>query len=303
MNIDHLRYLVEIVNQGSIFRAAQALYVSQPSLSTAIRNLEEELKITLFHRSNKGSLLTREGESVYRYARTILEQVDNIKSVSQSPEQSSFRLVTKSYSYVMEAFVAMCAEYNRDEKLDFSIRTEDLMGVIDGVACCRYDLGILVINNQSLALCDSILSSNHMESFRITEMPVNVNISKKHPLLSVSPFPFEKLNNYMFVKYESEKTNSISYMPELSSLKIINPNKTITVTDRELKCNVVSQTTAFSIGCKLHPRFMSKFDIVAIPIPGNFATLSYIKLKNSYLTKESKRFLEILRRELDSSNG
>lgn len=299
MNIEQLRYLVEIVNHGSISKAAQALYVSQPSLSNAIKNLESEVSATLFHRSNKGNVLTKEGEKVYRYAKIILEQVDNIRAVPESAGQSSFSLVTKSYSYVMEAFVKMCSEYNKDGKLDFTIKTDDLMGVIESVSCCECDLGILLINNQSLDLCDSILKSNNMEFCKIKELPVNINLKNGHPLLAEDPFPFEKLNNYMFVKYENEKTNGISYMPELQSLKIINPDKTISVTDRELKCNVVSQTTAFSIGCKLHPRFASNFDLVAVPIPGNFATLAYIKLKNTYLTKESKRFLEILNEEIE----
>lgn len=299
MNIDQLRYIVEVANHGSISKAAQSIYISQPSLSNAIKNLETEIKATVFYRSNKGNVLTKEGEEVYRRAKIILEQVDNIKSVSESSEKASFRLVTKSYSFVMEAFVKMCSQYNKEEKLDFSIKNADLMGVIDSVSCCESDLGILLINNHFLKLCGSILKSNNMEFHKIKELPVNVNLRSDHPLLAEEPFPFEKLSNYMFVKYANQEKNDISYMPELQSLKIINPNKTISVTDRELKCNVVSQTTAFSIGCKLHPRFMSNFDIVAVPIPGNFAILAYLKLKKTYLTKEAKKFIKILKEEVE----
>lgn len=295
MNIDQLRYFVEIIKYGSFSKASQAIYVSQPSISISIRRLEEEVGATLILRNNKGLMLTKEGEEIYKYAKIILEQVDNIKKTSEITDTSSFRIITTNYSPVMEAFVKLCAEYESKTKIEFNIKNDDLMGVIESVYNLESDLGILLINSQSLELCESILKTNNIDFFKLYNVPVNVNISSTHPLASKDPFPFEELKDYMYVRYADDKNNTISYMPKLSSLNIINPNKIISVTDRELKCNIVSQTNAFSIGCTLHPRFLKNFNIVAISIPSSFSTLGYIKLKNVILSDEAKAFIKILK--------
>jgi DNA-binding transcriptional LysR family regulator len=294
MNIHQLRYFVEIIKHGSISKASVALYVSQPSISNSIKKLEEEVGATLIMRNNKGIMLTKEGEDIYKYAVIVLEQVDKIKRVSETDETSSLRVVSTNYSPVMEAFVKLCNEYESKSKVAFNMKNDDLMGVIKSVYNLESDIGVLLINKQSLELCESIIKTNNIEFFKLYDVSVNVNISSTHPLVSRDPFPFEELKDYMYVRYD-DNNNTISYIPELSSLNIINPNRVISVTDRELKCNVVSQTNAFSIGCTLHPRFLKNFNIVAIPIPGNFSTLGYVKLKNSILSEEAKDFIKILR--------
>lgn len=294
MNIHQLKYFVEIIKHGSISKASVALYVSQPSISNSIKKLEEEVGATLIMRNNKGIMLTKEGEDIYKYANIVLDQVDKIKRVSETDETSSLRVVSTNYSPVMEAFVKLCKEYEAKSKVIFNIKNDDLMGVIKSVYNLESDIGVLLINKQSLELCESIIKTNNIEFVKLYDVSVNVNISKTHPLVSKEPFPFEELKDYMYVRYD-DNNNTISYIPELSSLNIINPNKIISVTDRELKCNVVSQTNAFSIGCTLHPRFLKNFNIVAIPIPGNFSTLGYVKLKNSILSDEAKDFIKILR--------
>lgn len=296
MNIHQLRYFVEIIKLGSISKASHALYVSQPSVSNSIKRLEEEVGATLILRNNKGILLTKEGEDIYQYAKIVLEQVDKIKKISENIDTHSFRIVTTNYSPVMEAFVKLCSVYESTNRLDFNIKNDDLMGVIESVYNLECDLGILLINDQSLELCESILKTYNIEFFKLYNVPVNINISGTHPLINKDPFPFEELKDYMYVRYADEKSNTISYMPELSTLNIINPKKVISVTDRELKCNVVSQTDAFSIGCTLHPRFLKNFNIVAIPIPGSFSTLGYVKLRNSILSEEAKEFIKILKK-------
>lgn len=293
MNIHQLRYFVEIIRQGSISKASVALYVSQPSISNSIKKLEEEVGATLILRNNKGIMLTKEGEDIYKYANIVLEQVDKIKRVSETDETSSLRIVSTNYSPVMEAFVKLCMEYESKTKVNFNIKNDDLMGVIKSVYNMECDIGVLLINKQSLELCESILKTNNIEFYKLYDVSVNINISKSHPLVNKDPFPFEELKDYMYVRYDDN--SAISYIPELSSLNIINPNKIISVTDRELKCNIVSQTNAFSIGCTLHPRFLKNFNIVAIPIPGNFSTLGYVKLKNSIISDEASVFIKILR--------
>ncbi|MGB4438653.1 MAG: hypothetical protein WBJ13_05365 [Sedimentibacter sp.] len=112
------------------------------------------------------------------------------------------------------------------------MKNDDLMGVIKSVYNLESDIGVLLINKQSLELCESIIKTNNIEFFKLYDVSVNVNISSTHPLVSRNPFPFEELKDYMYVRYD-DNNNTISYIPELSSLNIINPNRVISVTDRE----------------------------------------------------------------------
>ncbi len=299
MNLKQLKYILEIERQGSISRAAQVLFVSQPSLSNSIRELEDELGVTIFLRSQSGIKTTPEGSQICKYARSALSQLDNITKVSLNLQSTDFRISTEQYSFVMEAFIKLCLKYEQNnESLNFTILNAEMMEVINSVAKLESDLGFILINNSAQKVCTDILQAKNIDCVSIGDLSLNVNLRSNHPLLDELPFPFYKLNEYMFVKYANEKNYPLSYMPDLTTLKIINPRKIVSVNDRELKCNIVSQTNAFSIGCTLHPDFMCKFNIVSIPIPNNFASLCYIKTKNSYLSPEAISFIELLKKEL-----
>ena len=170
--------------------------------------------------------------------------------------------------------------------------------IIDDVANFNSNLGVLLINNTSEELCKKILDSKNLSFVPLYKLTVNINLRVDHPLAHIEPFPFEKLSRYMFVKYSEGKNAELSYMPELKSLNIINPDKIISVSDRDLKCSTISETDAFGVGCTLYPEFMSHYKITAIPIPDNFAILGYIYIKNSHLSTEAKEFIALLKEEL-----
>ncbi len=297
MNIQQLKYILEIERQGSISKAAQTLFISQPSLSNAIREFESELGLSVFLRSKNGIKLTAEGSEICKYARSALFHLDNINKLSTN--KSNFHLTTENCSFVMEAFIKLCQRYESNENMDFTLKNDEMMDVINSVSNLESDLGVLLINSSTFDLCISILNSKNLEYTLIKKLAVNINLRKDHPLLAETPFPFHKLKNYMYVKYANEKNHTLSYMPDLSSLEIINPQKTISVADRELKCSIVSKTDSFSVGCTLHPDFYAKFNITTIPIPDNYANLGFIKTKGSYLSSECDEFIKLLREELN----
>ena len=298
MNLQQMKYLIEIERQGSISKAAQTLFISQPSLSNSIKELENEMGVTIFLRTKKGITITDKGHEVLRYAKAIESQLEMLYQSLEDPRTASFRLSTENYSFCMRAFAKMCKSGSKYEKLSYSINNHPLSDVIEDVVNCNSDLGILLINTSGLSLCQKILEAKNLNFVPLCRLPVNVNLREDHPLAQIDPFPFEKLSQYMFVKYSEEKSAALSYMPELKSLNIINPDKIISVSDRDLKCNIIAETNAFGIGCTLHPEFMSHYKIIAIPIPNNYAILGYIYVKNSMLSDESQEFIALLKEEL-----
>lgn len=298
MNIQQLKYVLEIAKQGSFSKAAQRLFISQPSLSNAIKELEQEIGMTIFLRNQNGIKITPIGIELCNKVRTILEQIDDIYTLSSTKQSYTFKLATENYSFAMAAFNEFCKEYQHFDKINFAIQNYEMMEVIESVANLESDLGILLINSSSFNACVSILIAKNLEYVKLAELPVNINLRSKHPLLKDPDFKFEQLNQYPFVRYANEKKHVLSYMPNLSTLGIINPEKSIYVTDRELKCNIVSQTDAFSIGSTLHPDYIAKFDIIARPIPDNYVSVCYIKTNNSILSKEALRFIELLKNNL-----
>ena len=298
MNLHQMKYIIEVEKQGSISKAAQALFISQPSLSNSIKELENEIGFTVFLRTKKGISITEKDRNVLKYARIIVSQVEAMYRSIDDTSATSFKLSTENYSFCMKAFSKMCKISEGNDKLNFSINNMPLADVIDDVANFNSDLGILLINNTSEELCKKILDSRNLTFVPMYKLTVNINLRENHPLAGIDPFPFDRLSQYMFVKYIDGKNADLSYMPELKSLNIINPDKTICVSDRDLKCNIISKTDAFGVGCTLHPEFMSHYRITAVPIPDNFAILGYIYIKNSRLSDEAKQFIQLLKEEL-----
>ena len=135
MTLQQLRYVVTIAEIGTISKAAEELFVSQPSLTKALKELEKEMQITIFDRTNKGIHVSREGEIFLGYARQVLEQAALIeeKYKHKSGGKQEFCISTQHYSFAVNAFVDLIKEYG-SENYDFSLRETQTYEIIDDVA-------------------------------------------------------------------------------------------------------------------------------------------------------------------------
>ncbi len=123
MTLTQLKYIVTIAGAGTISEAAKQLFIAQPSLTAAVKDLEKELGITIFHRTNKGVLLTAEGEEFLGYARQVIEQTSLLEEryFGTGPVRRQFCVSTQHYSFAVEAFVDLLKQYGSDE-YEFHIR-------------------------------------------------------------------------------------------------------------------------------------------------------------------------------------
>ena len=148
MTLQQLKYVIEVSRSRSISKAAQNLFISQPSLSNALKELENEIGIIIFLRTNKGIVLTPEGSEFLGYARQVVEQADlleNRYSNTQSLQQH-FSVSAQHYAFAVSAFVLLLKEYNRDE-YEFTLKETKTYEIIEDVKNLRSEIGILYVND------------------------------------------------------------------------------------------------------------------------------------------------------------
>ena len=212
MTLQQLRYVTMVAETGTITEAANRLYISQPSLTNAIHELEKEMNIVIFNRTNKGISLSREGEDFLGYARQILEQAaileDKYKGNGGGKKQ--YCVSTQHYSFAVNAFVDLIKEYGQDE-YDFSLRETQTYEIIEDVARLRSEIGILFLNDFNEAVINKILKSYDLEFHQLYVAKPHVFISRKHPLAGKDRIINEELEEYTDDGFSDSVSDDIDY--------------------------------------------------------------------------------------------
>ncbi|MBQ9863652.1 MAG: LysR family transcriptional regulator, partial [Lachnospiraceae bacterium] len=161
MTIQQLIYVITISEAGSLNKAAETLYISQPSLTSSMQELEKELGITIFNRSGRGVSLTNDGLEFMQYARHVVQQYDRLMEKYGNGEavKKKFGVSTQHYSFAVKSFVEMVKQFNMDE-YEFAIRETKTREVIDDVAVGRSEIGILYLSDFNRKAIEKILKSN-----------------------------------------------------------------------------------------------------------------------------------------------
>lgn len=164
MTLAQLKYVVTTAQTGTISEAAKQHFISQPSLTASIRELEQELGISIFARSNKGVTLTPEGEVFLGYARQVIEQMALIEETYQGKQgiRHQFCVSAQHYSFVVEAFVELLQQYGGEE-YDFRIRETETYQIIEDVARLRSEVGVLYLNGFNETVICKELRENNLE--------------------------------------------------------------------------------------------------------------------------------------------
>ena len=159
MTLLQLKYVVEVAAAGTISGAAKKLYIAQPSLTAAIKELEHEIGFSLFTRTNKGVVISPDGEEFLGYARQVIEQANLIEEryFGAVPQKRQFCVSTQHYSFAVEAFVDLIREYGGEE-YDFRIRETQTYELIEDVAKLRSEVGVLYLSVRPIRLQAAVLS-------------------------------------------------------------------------------------------------------------------------------------------------
>ena len=183
MTLKQLEYVVKVAECGTVSGAAKALFVAQPSLSAAIQELESEMHLTLFHRTNKGVIVTKEGEVFLSYARQILEQTALLESRYKGDpvRKQAFCVSTQHYSFAVNAFVDLIRERGGD-RYDFSLRETQTYEIIEDVAQRKSEIGLLYLNDFNRTALQKLLRGADLDFTPLFTAHAHVFLSSNHPL-------------------------------------------------------------------------------------------------------------------------
>jgi len=282
MTLQQLRYIVMVAETGTITEAAGKLYISQPSLTNAIHELEKEMNITIFNRTNKGISVSKEGEDFLSYARQILEQAaileDRYKGGNGGRKQ--YCVSTQHYSFAVNAFVDLIKQFGQDE-YDFSLRETQTYEIIEDVARLRSEIGILFIND-------------FHELF--TARP-HVFISRKHPLAECSVIHNEQLEEYPYLSFEQGEHNSFYFSEEIFSETA--RKKNIRVRDRATLFNLLIGLNGYTVSSGIIDKKLNGKDIIAVPLADESDMhIGYITHRKGMLSRLGSTYLEAIRKYL-----
>ena len=296
MTLQQLKYVITVAETGTITEAAEKLYISQPSLTNAIHELEKEMNIQIFNRTNKGISISKEGEVFLGYARQVLEQVvileDKYKGSGGGKKQ--FCVSTQHYSFAVNAFVDLIKKYGQDE-YDFSLRETQTYEIIEDVAKMKSEIGILFLNSFNEAVINKILKSHELEFHQLFVAKPHVFISRNHPLAGKTMITNEELEPYPYMSFEQGEHNSFYFSEEIFSPS--ERKKNIRVRDRATLFNLLIGLNGYTVCSGIIDRELNGKDIIAVPLAQESdMRIGYITHRKGLISRLGNTYLEALRR-------
>ena len=301
MTIQQLRYVIVICEEGSLNKASEQLYIAQPSLTSAVQELEKELGITIFNRGGRGVTPTNDGLEFIRYAREVLSQYDNLleKYGKNGNLKKKFGISTQHYSFAVKSFVEMVKHFGTDE-YEFAIRETMTRNVIDDVAGGKSEIGILYLNDFNRKPLEKLLKSNSLTFTPLTECNAYVYLWKGHPLAGRASIKFDDLKEYPCLSFEQGDKGSFYYAEEILSTNEY--PKTIKATDRATMLNLMIGLNGYTLCSGVISEELNGSDYLAVPFEPDDDTVAsnmvigYISKKNLLLS----HIAELYVKELDN---
>ena len=303
MTLQQLKYVITISEIGSLNRAAEVLYVSQPSLSEAVRDLERSLGITIFHRSGRGVTLTNDGAEFIAYARQLYNQYEELmdKYGESGSLKKKFNVSTQHYSFAVKAFVETVKQFNAAE-YDFAIHETKTREVIEDVSELRSEIGILYLSSFNQKAIMKLLKANDLVFNRLIDCGAYVYLWKGHPLANCKSIRLEQLSDYPCLSFE-QGTNSSFYFAE----EILSTNdypQTIHANDRATMLNLMVGLNGYTLCSGIICEELNGSDYAAVPFEtendpdASQMEIGYIMKKNHILSKIGSLYIQEIEKYL-----
>lgn len=295
MTIQQLRYIVSVVENGTITEAAKKLYISQPSLSNAIKDIEEEVGITIFIRSRAGIVVTPEGMEFVGYARQVLHQMALLedKYISHTPGKIRFAVSSPHYVFTTNAFVDIVDQYGK-ERFEFILHETTTSQIIDDVKNRYSDLGIINVSRSNEAAVRKALEENKLSFHQLFITKPQVFMRADHPLAQKASVGVGDLITYPRLNYVHSSEEALHFASELFS--DLSTEKSIEVSDTGTIVNLMLGTEAYYISNGFFPRYLKGDKIVAVPLDEDeLMAIGYILSDKQELSEQGKAYIEKLR--------
>lgn len=303
MTLMQLRYIITISETGSLNKAADLLYVSQPSLTSSVKELEKELGITIFNRSGRGVTLTNDGAEFLLYAKQIYSQYETVmeKYTKGGTYKKKFGVSTQHYSFAVKAFVDMAKSFDMS-KYEFAIRETKTKEVISDVSTLKSEIGVLYLCEFNRKPMMKLLGSANLEFHHLIDCEAYVYLWKNHPLAGEPSIIFSQLDGYPCLSFE-QGDNSSFYLAE----EILSTNEysqTIKANDRATMLNLMVGLNGYTLCSGIICEELNGSDFVAVPFrddeqnQNSAMEIGYVVRKNTTLSKMGELYVASIKKYL-----
>lgn len=294
MTLNQLKYVITLSKVNSINEAAKLLFISQPSLTSALKSLEEELGFDIFLRSKTGISLTVKGSEFLGYAKSVVEQYDilDAKYISQNVAKRSFQVSLQHYTFAVNAFVEVINQYGMDE-YEFEIHETKTYEVIENVKNQKSEIGVLYMNDYNSIVLSKILSDANLEFVPLFDCNIYVYMSKSNPLAKKKLIKMEELDEYPCLAFAQGDYNSFYFAEEV--LSTYNYRRLVRANDRATLLNLMVGINGYTLCSGIICEDLNGTDYCAVKLDTTEKmTIGYIKRKASVLSELGKKYVEEL---------
>ena len=294
MTLQQLKYAVTVAECGTISAAAEKLFISQPSLTTAIRELEAEMGVRIFSRTNRGVIVSREGEELLGYARQVLSQAQLMQERfgGDSQGEKRFSVSSQHFHFAVRAFSQLVQNFP-GQRYSFHFRETTTYEVLTDVSQLRSEIGVLALNDDKERYLRRMFGRLDLEFTELIRVPAAVYIAKDHPLAGRSRLTPEELAPYPCITFEQGEHNGQFFFEGLSSVAVGSPRQ-ICVRERSTEYQLIRELHGFcpDVGLGSTPQV----DSVSIPLePERFHTIGYILRRDLMPSRMTTDYIENLK--------
>lgn len=304
MTLQQLHYAITISEAGSLNKAAEVLYIAQPSLTSSMQELERELGITIFNRSGRGVTLTQDGAEFLLYARQVYNQYESLmdKYGKSHNLKKKFGVSTQHYSFAVKAFVELVKSFDTS-RYEFAIRETKTRDVISDVANMRSEIGILYLSDFNRAAIRKLLRTNNLEFHHLIECHAYVYLWSGHPLAKKKTIRFDELKDYPCLSFEQGDASSFYFAEEILSTSEY--PRTIKANDRATMLNLMIGLDGYTLCSGIICEELNGDDYLAIPLQADSVEessvmeIGYITRQNTVLSAIGSRYIDEIKKYLN----
>ena len=296
MNLQQCRYVEVIARCGSFNQAAKELFVTQPNLSSSIKDLENELGVQLFIRSNMGVRLTEDGYDFLKYAKRIIGEMDLLEQRYQSTFKKSFTVASHHYDFLSVPLATIAQRFQEDYQ-EFQLLETTTKRIMEYVASFEADLGIIYLNEDNKHILERAIEQQDLEFTSLGEFPTRIFLRRDHPLATKTEIAESELEGYNQVRFRQEKSG-LNFDEDL--LEVQHNQGILYSNDRGTVMNLLCATDAYASGLGIVDGFI-KEQIVLIPLKDSPPhTLGYVTSKQKKLSPICSAFIQEIKKSLSS---
>ena len=304
MTLVQLNYILTIAETKSLNKAAEQLYVSQPSLTSAVKELEKELGITLFYRSGRGVTLTNDGAEFLLYAKEIYSQYEHVLQKYKKGDgyKKKFGVSSQHYSFAVKAFVDMVKLFDLS-KYEFAMKETKTNEIIQDVRTLKSEIGVLYLSDFNRKAILKLLQSANLEFHHLIDCKAYVYLWKNHPLAKEPYICFQQLEGYPCLSFDQGDNGSFYFAEEILSTNEY--SQMIKANDRATMLNLMVGLNGYTLCSGIICEELNGNDFITVPFQedeenqNSIMEIGYITRKNMILSKMGEAYIVSIKKYLN----